>query len=194
MRSTKMLARLRRVSPARVRLVAIIAAALLVGLAFLTANVPVRATYTRSDNSALELRLLGAQAEFWWHNPRSLAYWADMAREPAPVASSFRLRPLPDWTAATNLAWRPYHIAKDPWPASSSHHAVAVPLWTILIPAFLLAAYAHGLVVGTRRGNKASCSSCGYPRNGLATQTPCPECGFVPQVSLEPASKPQPSA
>lgn len=60
------------------------------------------------------------------------------------------------------------------WTGRSGHQrsCVSFPLW---IPAAAFGAAAWWLAGPRRRSG--CCPACGYPRQGLATAVPCPECG-----------------
>ena len=180
MRSTSRFRRWLCWSPSAVRAVSVSAAVVIVAVTILSAHRTVRASYTNARGSAVETRVHGGLVEFWWHNPRSNAYWADMSSRPAPRVSSFDFGIDREWGDSISLAWRPYHIASSRWPSPSSHHAAAIPLWMAVVPMLLLAGYSHGVVVGNRRGAKGRCTGCGYSRSGLTVEAACPECGVVP--------------
>lgn len=180
MSSKSRLRRLFRWSPSTVRAVCLSFAAAVVAVSVLSTKRAARVSYTTPGLSAVEARVRSGVAEFWWHDPKSNAYWADVTSSPSPKPSSLGFGTTKEWGDSMSLAWRPYHIAANPWPGPSSHHALAVPLWMILVPALLLAGYSHGLVVGLHRGAKGRCSRCGYSRSGLGVEAACPECGSVP--------------
>lgn len=97
----------------------------------------------------------------------------------APYATGLRFEADRNWGDDISLAWRPYHISQTVFPFAASHHALALPLWLIALPALVAAAYTQGLVVGTRRADRGRCGKCGYSRAGLAAGAACPECGVA---------------
>lgn len=64
---------------------------------------------------------------------------------------------------------------------TTQRFTAAVPFWfsTVLLlpPAVLM--WRFDLVVLRRRRKTGACVECGYDRDGLAVETPCPECGKV---------------
>jgi hypothetical protein len=64
------------------------------------------------------------------------------------------------------------------WPryaASGTYRALVVPLWPLILVGGLLSWRLR--VLFRRHSDPSLCRGCGYPRTGLATGTPCPECG-----------------
>ena len=59
---------------------------------------------------------------------------------------------------------------------------VRVPLWAIIPLPLLAAGLAwRGPARTAQRRRRGACLACGYPRLGIAPETPCPECGTVPE-------------
>jgi hypothetical protein len=82
------------------------------------------------------------------------------------------------WQDEVTLAWRPYHVAaQSGFAAGATHHGFVFPLWLIVVPVTVAAAYLQGVVVGLRRADNGRCPGCGYSRMGLAKGAACPECG-----------------
>ena len=58
---------------------------------------------------------------------------------------------------------------------------VAMPLWAVVPFAVAAAGLAwRGPLRTALRRRRGACLACGYPRLGLAPESPCPECGTVP--------------
>ncbi len=87
------------------------------------------------------------------------------------------------WNGGHSAAWRPFRAG------SSKASRLMVPLWQPMLGFGMLAAFAHGVIVGGRRADRATCVKCGYdisalPRNA---ERRCPECGEV-DSRMKPAS------
>lgn len=84
------------------------------------------------------------------------------------------------WGDEVSLAWRPYHVSSLSTFVVGSTDGMVFPLWLAAVPVAIAAACLHGVVIGTRRGDKGRCAGCGYSRAGLAAGAACPECGRAP--------------
>lgn len=121
------------------------------------------------------------EVQFWWFGKDAVVHWRDPTNNGATRVGTSVER---QWSSTLNLSWRPYHIAHQRFPKYSSSHALAVPLWPLVVGAILLAGYSHGLVVGGRRSTIGRCRACGYDLRSLPKGASCPECGPAAQADV----------
>ncbi|MFZ4575328.1 MAG: hypothetical protein ACOYN0_13080, partial [Phycisphaerales bacterium] len=84
-----------------------------------------------------------------------------------------------------SAAWRPFRAG------SSKASRLMFPLWHPMLGFGIIAAFAHGVIVGGRRADRATCIKCGYDISALpkSAERRCPECG-----ELDARVKPAPHA
>jgi len=63
-------------------------------------------------------------------------------------------------------------------PFSRDNTRVVIPIWVLMLLASSATYGAWRLeTLARRRARAGKCSTCSYPRTGLAPSSPCPECG-----------------
>lgn len=73
-----------------------------------------------------------------------------------------------------NIEWWP----QEWWRSGSMGWMVRLPLWPLPLAGTVMSLMLARRLRALRRAREAfACLNCGYSRSGLATQTPCPECG-----------------
>lgn len=79
----------------------------------------------------------------------------------------------PTWMNGHAAAWRPFRAG------GKTSSRLMMPLWQPLLASAVVAALAHGMIVGARRADRGACLKCGYSLGSLPTNAPrrCPECG-----------------
>lgn len=103
-----------------------------------------------------EPRLLPLRSKAWWAPDWCWGY----AGETSPYGATFK------WHGGVL-----YHDLSIGWIVGAS---VLYPVGLTVIPAALL------WYADRRRSRPGSCGGCGYDRAGLASTSPCPECGTTP--------------
>lgn len=167
-------ARWRKLSPVGFRRAAAIAALLCLVAAVLSARYRMAVGVRVGGGSRVAAVLDQAQLQCFWFGPDAIMDFRDPTNDGSRVIGWQIQR---GWWSGFSLAWRPFHIAQQPFPASSATHGIAIPLWPVLAGSLLLAGYSHGLIVGSRRATIGRCAHCGYDLRSLPPGAVCPECG-----------------
>jgi hypothetical protein len=93
---------------------------------------------------------------------------------PAPT-QGFEFVVQPGWNSGYAAAWRPFRAG------SSKASRIMVPLWQPMLGFGIVAAFAHGMIVGGKRADRGTCVRCGYDLSRVpkGDARRCPECGEV---------------